>query len=244
MLTTRPMDKKDHYIKRCIGMPGDSLKIIDRQVYINGTPAENAKYMQFLYQVSSTTTQLNPRKLAEWGVNLNDSNGQAGFFNLNQDQVTKLKSLGPDIRVEVVSRPPHHPNYLFPNDARLTQGWTVDNYGPIFIPKKGTTVSIDPVSIAPYRRIIDVYEGNDLEEKNGQIFINGEVATSYTFKMDYYWMMGDNRHNSEDSRIWGFVPEDHIVGKPLFIWLSAKEGNLFKGVRWDRVFTNANKFID
>ncbi len=244
MLTTRPMDKKDHYIKRCIGMPGDSLQVIERQVYINGQKAENPKYMQFLYQVSSTTTQLNPRKLDEWGVNLNDANGQAGYFNLNNDQVAKLKSLGPDIQVEVVSRQPHHPNYLFPNDARLTQGWTVDNYGPVYIPKKGATVSINPLSIAPYRRIIDVYEDNDLEERDGQIFINGVVATSYTFKMDYYWMMGDNRHNSEDSRIWGFVPEDHIVGKPLFIWLSAKEGNPFKGIRWDRVFTNANKFVD
>ena len=242
MLTTRPMDKKDHYIKRCIGMPGDSLQIIDRQVYIDGQPIQNPKYMQFLYQVSSTTTQLNPRKLDEWGINLNDANAQAGYFNLNQDQVEKLRSLGPDIKVEVVSRQPHHPNYLFPNDARLTEGWTVDNYGPIYIPKKGVTVSINPVSIAPYRRIIDVYEDNTLEERDGKIFINGQEATTYTFKMDYYWMMGDNRHNSEDSRIWGFVPEDHVVGKPLFIWLSAREGNPFKGIRWNRVFSNANKF--
>ena len=242
MVTTRPMDKKDHYIKRCIGMPGDSLQIIDRQVYINGEPAQNPHFLQYLYRVQSASTQLNPRKLEEWGINLSDSDFASGYMNLNQRQVEKLQGVGPDIQVEPVYNKPHHPNYLFPNDPRVTEGWTVDNYGPIYIPKKGETVTITPATLAPYRRIIGVYEGNDLKVQNGRVYINGEVATSYTFQMDYYWMMGDNRHNSEDSRVWGFVPADHVVGKPLFIWLSAKNGSIFQGIRWSRLFSAANKF--
>jgi signal peptidase I len=119
--------------------------------------------------------------------------------------------------------------------------WTNDNYGTIYIPKKGATVALNPESIAFYRRIISNYEDNKLEEKGGKYFINGAEATSYTFKMNYYWMMGDNRHNSEDSRVWGYVPENHIVGKPLFIWFSTKNGSIGNGINWSRIFTGANK---
>ncbi len=130
---------------------------------------------------------------------------------------------------------------LFP--VGYNQAWTVDNYGPIYIPKAGTTVEIDKNNIALYERIIRNYEGNKLEIKNDGIYINDQKTDSYTFRMNYYWMMGDNRHNSADSRMWGFVPEDHVVGKPLFVWLSLNpdKGIFNGGIRWNRFFKYAGK---
>lgn len=235
-LVTRPMDKMDHYIKRCIGIPGDSLQIIDREVYINGEKSQGPSQVQFLYQVRTDGTPINEKKLDEWGVNLSDSPG-SGYYMLNEDQVEKIRGMG-NVTVTVF---PQSPRPLFPYDPNISGDWSVDNYGPIYIPKKGATVNISPSTIAPYRRIISKYEGNELREADGKIFINGQEATSYTFKMDYYWMMGDNRHNSEDSRVWGYVPEDHIVGKPLFIWFSTKNGSIGNGIRWKRLFTGAKK---
>ena len=242
-LVCRPIDKKDHYIKRCMGLPGDSLQVIAHQVYINGEPAKNARNLQFRYIVSSESGAINMSKLEEWGINLapTECSPADGIFHLNAEQVEKIKSLGPDIHVEVDPRQDMHNPNLFPHDPVHFPGWTVDNYGPVYIPKKEATVAISPANISLYERIISIYEGNKLEVKDGKIFINGEVATTYTFKMSYYWMMGDNRHNSEDSRVWGFVPEDHIVGKPLFIWFSTKNGNMFNGINWGRIFTSANK---
>ncbi len=235
-IVTRPMDKMDHYIKRCIGLPGDSIRIVDRQVFINGQEAVNPTQMQFAYIVRTDGTPLNVRKLREWDVNLTDSPGN-NIYMLNQTQVDNLRSMG-NVTVELL---PQGPRPLFPYDEKINANWTVDNYGPIYIPKKGSTVPISPSSIAPYRRIIQKYEGNDLKEENGKIYINGEEADSYTFQLDYYWMIGDNRHNSEDSRVWGFVPADHIVGKPLFIWFSTKFGDIKNGIRWNRLFTGAKK---
>jgi len=117
----------------------------------------------------------------------------------------------------------------------------VDNYGPIYIPQEGATINLDLKNLAMYRRVIDVYEGNTVEVKNGRIMINGAATNTYTFKQNYYWAMGDNRHNSEDSRMWGFVPHDHIVGRPLFIWFSTKEGSIRNGINWDRIFKSATK---
>ncbi|MBP6183770.1 MAG: signal peptidase I [Saprospiraceae bacterium] len=242
MLTTRPMDKKDHYIKRCIGLPGDTLQILNRQVHINGKPIQNPKYIQYRYHVSSSSP-LNLRKLDELGINLGDMDEQSGFFNLDERMVEKVKAMGPDIRVDIVQRGPDTTsNYLFPNELEIVKNWTVDDYGPIFIPKKGVTIDINTSNLPYYRRVIGVYEKNKLQVTGGKIYINDTESTTYTFKMDYYWMMGDNRHYSEDSRVWGFVPEDHIVGKPLFIWLSAKGGSPANGIRWNRIFSNANKF--
>jgi signal peptidase I len=240
-LVERPIDKKDHYIKRCIGIPGDSLQIINRQVFVNGNAAQNPQNMQFLCRVISEGGSFNVDKLADWGVNLNESNPQQGIFFLDSTQIEKIHSMGSGIRVELLPQPPSPTGHFFPHDEANFPGWSVDNYGPIYIPKKGATVQISPQNITLYRRIIGVYEGNKLEEKDGKIFINGNQATSYTFKMNYYWMMGDNRHNSEDSRVWGFVPDDHIVGKPLFIWFSTKNGNMLNGINWNRIFTTANK---
>lgn len=242
-LVVRPIDKKDHYIKRCIGLPGDSLQVINRQVYVNGKPAKNPRHMQFRYIVKSESGALNLSRLEEWGVNLSpaECSPANGIFHLDAEQVEKIKGLGPDIHVEIDPRQDMPNPNLFPHDPKNFPGWTVDNYGPVYIPKKGATVDISPENISLYERIISVYEGNKLEVKNGKLFINGKEAATYTFKMNYYWMMGDNRHNSEDSRVWGFVPDNHIVGKSLFIWFSTKNGNMFNGINWGRIFTSANK---
>ncbi len=235
-LITRPIDKKDHYIKRCIAMAGDSLEIRDRQVYINGVPAENPKNLLFTYQVVSQG--LNWRKVADMGIAV-PANRVVPFY-LSDQQVEQLKRMDPEVLITPFDMSPYSQG-LFPHDPEHFKGWTVDNYGPVYIPKKGATVDLKPETIAMFRRVIDVYEGNDYKEENGQYIINGVPATTYTFKQDYYWAMGDNRHNSEDSRAWGFVPHDHIVGKPLFIWFSTKNGNITNGINWKRIFTSAYK---
>ncbi|NNF21034.1 MAG: signal peptidase I [Saprospiraceae bacterium] len=239
----RPIDKKDHYIKRCIAMPGDSLQIIDRQVYVNGEKQKNPDEMQFLYRVTLPVSY-NPKKLKEWGIGDTDTDiigsasGPQGYF-LNNKQAEQLKSLGNGVKVEVFKNNPE-PKKLFPHDPKNFKNWSVDNFGPIWIPKAGETIEINQSNIAMYERVISVYESNELEIGKDGIRINGEIADSYTFKQDYYWAMGDNRHNSEDSRMWGYVPHDHIVGKPLFIWFSTKNARISDGIRFNRIFKSAN----
>ncbi len=235
---TRPTDKKDHYIKRCIAKAGDTLHIRNRQVYINGKKAENPKEMQFLYKVSDMNA-LSKKKLEELGIVGDDIGGSYGLY-LTDKQFQAVKLAYPNISIE--HQPYQSDPTLFPHDKYNSPKWSINNYGPIWIPKAGETVQLTPQNIALYVKIIDDYEGNDYEVKGGQFFINGKAANSYTFKQDYYWAMGDNRHNSEDSRAWGFVPHDHIVGKPLFIWFSTKDGSIFNGIRWSRIFSGANKF--
>ncbi len=237
-LVVRPVDKKDHYIKRNIAIAGDTLQIIDRQVYINGSKAQNPSKLQYAYRVSSTKTHLNPKIFERLGIQTGNEEAKHGVFYLYQEQVEKLKKLGEDVVVELI---PNTESRLFPHDPKHFKGWNVDNYGPIWIPKKGVTIELTPENIALYKRIISVYERNDFDIDNGQFVINGKPAHSYTFKQNYYWAMGDNRHQSEDSRFWGFVPEDHIVGKPLFIFFSTKNGKISNGIHWDRIFTSANK---
>lgn len=230
---TRPIDKKDHYIKRCIAIAGDTLQIIDRQVYINGKQAENPSKLQFLYDVTMQTA-LNKSWMEKHGIgNPVAQEGRTASFFLDEAQVNALNQLE---GVQVAPTRYNTSGDMFPNDPAISSDWTNDNYGPIWIPKAGVTVPVSTENIALYRRIIQVYEGNDLEIRDGKISINDKEAATYTFTQDYYWAMGDNRHNSEDSRVWGFVPADHIVGKPLFIWMST--GN---GIRWNRLFTSAHK---
>jgi signal peptidase I len=245
-LVARPMDKKDHYIKRCIGLPGDTLQIRDRQVYINGRPAVNPRYLQYTYIVRFPSSAINTRAFADWGISNEDiqndpANSNVRYMVLTEEQKEKVQAMDANIVIEPLRFGREHAGRVFPHDVEHFPEWTVDNYGPVYIPKKGSTTWIGRENIALFRRLITAYEGNILEEKDGKIFINGQPAAEYTFKMDYYWMMGDNRHNSEDSRVWGFVPEDHVVGKPLFIWFSAKDSNPFRGVRWHRIFSSADK---
>ncbi len=243
-VVSRPIDKKDHYIKRCVAVAGDSIVIRGGQLYINGQAAANPEHMQFMYQVTSKTP-LDYKKIADWGVAVGELMGNArnpnqAFFSLDAQQVEKIKSLSPDVTVQRVSMSnperPAPPTYVFPNDAKVSGGWSVDDYGPIFIPKAGATVELNERSLVFYRRLIEVYEHNEFKVAGGKYYVNGQETTTYTFKQNYYWMMGDNRHNSEDSRIWGYVPADHIVGKPVLVWFSTKNGSIRNGINWDRIF--------
>lgn len=238
----RPNDKKDHYIKRCIGAPGDSLQIIDRQVYINGQPGKVPEFVQYYYLTNLSGTTINKRDLDKIGLSPGDynieSSGRA-FMVLSESEKTSLRSIDNKISFTPYPFAPRA-GELFPHDPANFDGWSVDNYGPVWIPKKGVTIDIDINNISLYRRVIDVYENNDFKIEGGQIIINNKPATQYTFQQDYFWAMGDNRHNSEDSRMWGFVPHDHMVGKPLFIWFSTKDGSMFNGIRWSRIFKSAN----
>lgn len=159
-------------------------------------------------------------------------------YTLTESQAQKLRTFNGVVSVTRVINPLDSTSHtVFPHDGR---GWSIDNMGPIYIPKKGQSVELNPDNFPIYKRIISIYEGNKLEVKDGKYFINDVESNSYTFKMDYYWLMGDNRHNSLDSRYWGFVPEDHVVGKASIIWFSAdanKKGNIFQRIRWDRIFT-------
>ncbi len=238
-IVSRPVDKRENYIKRCIGLPGDTLKIIDRVVYINGKPLDFPVNSQFLYQVKTDGNAINKRVLGKLDVTEDVQMTESGdqVLTLTRDDVAELKKLPNVLSVEPVMQPKGFwQPYIFPFDS--TYPWNVDNFGPLYIPKAGATVQLSLANITLYKRIIEAYELNKLDVKDGKIFINGKVATSYTFKMDYYWMMGDNRHNSADSRFWGFVPYDHIVGKAVFVWLSL-DGNksLFGGkIRWSKLF--------
>ncbi len=236
----RPMDKTDFYIKRAVALPGDKLEIRSRTLYINDKEAEKPKHLQYSYTVN-IPSGINLSKLEEWEIDEGDwssppGNGKTVRMFLDAKQAEQLKSLDPSVKVIVQGA---QSGGLFPN-TKASRGWSVDDYGPLNVPAAGQTVDLTMDNLPMYRRIIGVYEHNELAIQNGQIMINGEVATSYTFKQDYYWAMGDNRHASEDSRMWGFVPADHIVGKPLFIWFSTREGNIFNGINWSRIFRSAN----
>ncbi|MCB0706304.1 MAG: signal peptidase I [Saprospiraceae bacterium] len=248
-LITRPVDKKDHYIKRCVAIAGDTLQIRDGQLYINGAISRNPEKIQFLYKVTYQG-QLNTSVFEDWGILGGPSSDIASaspgllYLHLNNEQVELIKGMDPSVQVERVdiASVRNSPNMVFPYDLRHNQDWTIDNYGPLYVPKKGASIPLNEVTVNTYRRCIEVYEGNSFQISGGKYLINGQEATSYTFTQDYYWMMGDNRHNSEDSRIWGFVPADHVVGKPLFIWFSTKNGSMSNGINWNRIFRKANNY--
>ena len=226
----RPVDKRENYIKRCVALPGDSIKIVDGELFINGKVQDKVVEKQYCYSIN-TSEPLSQYAIDELGITEISGSGNNYFSPLTDQMVERLLKMK---NVKSVTRYiatdesfPHDPHYK----------WTADNMGSLWIPKKGATITLTQENLPLYERIIDVYEDNDLEVKNGEIFINGEKAESYTFKIDYYWMMGDNRHNSADSRYWGFVPEDHIVGKASFIWMSADQrGSFPTNIRWNRLF--------
>lgn len=233
----RPVDKKDHYVKRCIALPGDSLVIIGGDVYVNGKKQQNIPKKQYRYRIQTDGRNISSKVWDDLGVSLTDRMGAlGGGITLTDENVEKLKKLPNVVNIEKVAGSiDAEAKTFFPFDIKYN--WDIDNYGPVWIPAKGATIELTVDNISFYRRVIDVYENNDLQVTNDEIYINGEKANTYTFKMDYYWMMGDNRHNSLDSRYWGYVPEDHVVGKPAFIWFSSDGEKSFpKNIRWNRLF--------
>ena len=243
LIITRPVDKRENFIKRCVAIAGDTLQIKNYQVYINGVAQPFPKEHEFRYIVT-TTAPLDPDVLLRIGIKdypddleKNEVNQRTNtIYEINMTDGEKEQLRKVPLVKEIIPEP-HSPAdesiRVFPYQA--SYNWSEDDYGPLWIPKKGVAIPLTPENIIRYGRVIHTYEGNKLENKNGKFFINDQEATSYTFKMNYYWMMGDNRHNSLDSRFWGFVPEDHVVGKASMIWFSWD-----KGPRWKRLFTMIN----
>ena len=211
------------------------MQIKDRIVYLDGKANKEPENVQYSYFVK-LRQYLPDDLMKDLGISMEDltSLNQNGFMPLTKRAV-KVLSARKDLVESIALNTEATVGDTYPQNGHT--GWTRDNYGPVWIPQKGKAIDLTMDNIAIYERPIKVYEGNDLKVENGKIFINGKEAKSYTFKMDYYWMMGDNRHNSADSRFWGFVPEDHIVGKPIFIWWSSDpDRGGFAGIRWSRLF--------
>ncbi len=321
-VVTRPVDKRENYIKRCVAIAGDSLQIKDGELYINGKQQRDITTKQYKYLVITDGNIINTRVFENLNVSQEDKDNERRIdpniknymkighndmkncftYPLSKDKATQLQTVSNVKSINQIIKPlGYKENYIFPHtkstfmitervinelqgaipdsilnvvatlkdknyknenmfsDVLLktlgtataveygtlilkksdkdTYKWNEDNFGPIWIPKEGVTVQLNLDVLPLYERIIDVYEENDLEIKNNEIFINGEKATEYTFKMNYYFMMGDSRHNSADSRFWGYVPDDHIVGKALFVWLSLdKDKSIVSKIRWERFF--------
>ncbi len=242
-LAIHPFDKMDNYVKRCTGVAGDILEIRSGNVYINGKKQSLPSDAQMMYRVITSGQQLDEDVMKEeYGLDISNA-GEIAIAGTNTFQMLltskaaeKMKSSGLAKEIQLMLDQPGDERYagiLFPYDS--LHKWTLDNYGPIWIPKKGATVTLTMENYSIYERAIRVYEQNALERKGGKFFINGKEQSSYSFKMNYYWMMGDNRHSSQDSRFWGLVPDRNIVGKPSLVWFSS--GN---SIRWKRIFKQIN----
>ncbi|MBX7204851.1 MAG: signal peptidase I [Bacteroidia bacterium] len=235
----RPVDKKENYIKRCIGIPGDTLRIVDAQVYINEKPNPNPPGLQARYLVKADQYGFNRLTMKEMGIEEYAQISDSGDFmmimsNVAREKFAKLNNVK-NIQVSSEMRGLFSP-YIYPYHKELN--WNLDQFGPLYIPKCGDVIKLTEQNYWIYERPIKEYENNPtLEWKDGKAWLEGKPIESYRFKMDYYFMMGDNRYNSEDSRFWGFVPEDHIVGKAVFIWMSwDTNGSWFNKIRWGRLF--------
>ncbi len=239
-IMTRPTDRRENYVKRCVGLPGQTLEIKNRVVYLDGKPNKEPDNVQYTYWVKPQSAQFPEDLIEELGIT-NEEIGilrATGYMPMTQHTVAEL-SKRKDIVESLEVNTEADEWDIYPLNGN--KHWTRDNYGPVWIPNKGETLMLNLDILPIYERCIRAYEGNKLEVKNGKIYINDKLTDRYTFKMDYYWMMGDNRHNSADSRYWGFVPEDHIVGKPIFIWWSSDpDRGGFSGIRWSRLF----RFVD
>ena len=232
----RPVDRRENYVKRCVGLPGQTLEIRDHIIYLDGVANKEPEDVQYNYDVVLKHT-LPESLIKELGISQEDLTALRQYGNMPLTAKTKAAlEARPDLVESIKYHPQDEAGLLYPLNGHT--GWTCDNYGPIWIPAKGETVTLNMENLPIYERPIRVYEGNDLTvTDDGRILINGEEVKEYTFKMDYYWMQGDNRHNSADSRYWGFVPEDHIVGKPLVVWLSMDpDRSGFSSIRWNRLF--------
>ena len=239
----KPIDKKSNYVKRCVGIPGDSLEIREGYIYINGerTVLPDRALTQYMHKVETDGQQISAAVLKRYNVTEGQPLGDYYLLNLTDENAAKLKSNPLVKRVtKLLSPKGEYTESVFPHNSQYA--WSIDNYGPIYIPEAGKTVELNAKSLPFYKRIIEVYENNNLTTSGDEIFINGKLATTYTFKQDYYWMMGDNRHNSEDARYWGYVPFDHVVGKPVFIWFSwdSNGEGIAQKIRWERVFTTVH----
>ena len=235
----RPVDKRENYIKRCVGIPGDEIQVINKILHVNGTPAELPSAMQYSYHVRTEGSPLNRKKLEELDITEGGLISNQGDYRLSLTGSSKNELEGYDnvIAIEPIAEPKDaQASYIFPSASNYN--FNKDYFGPISIPKKGVTITLTVDNLPIYERIITIYEGNQLLVDGDKILINEQVATDYTFQMDYYFMMGDNRDNSADSRFWGFVPEDHIVGKAVFIWFSLdKAQSWLSKIRWSRLFS-------
>lgn len=235
-VVSRPVDKREHYVKRCVGLPGDTIFIENSQLYVNGERQQDFPGRQYHYRVRTTGTPISRSAIERMGLSnedviyLGEQYYIIALTDANLAQVMAMKNIEEVVKEEFTEPNPD----IYPNDPRYP--WTRDNFGPVWIPSKGSTVELTTENLPLFRRAIEIYEGNSLKVEGDVIFINGQQAGSYTFGMDYFFMMGDNRHNSADSRFWGLVPEDHIVGKPAFIWWSKNADS--GSIRWKRLFSS------